>query len=181
MQAAAEQVNVTDAAFWPRLELASQYGYTSRGALESGGSSTTVFNQDTSRTLDAAVLLQLKFNIFNGNIDRINSQNARLDAKSSALAHADIENRIAGLMYELYKTFLKQVEVVGLETQNTVTAEQNLQLQKERYQTGAADSLDFRDAQVNVLRAQSTLITARYLARIALLNIQQLIGEISIN
>jgi len=181
MQASREQVDAADSAFWPQLVLGGQYGYTNRSALESSGAATTVFNQDSSRTLDAAVLLQLKFNIFNGNIDRINAQNARLDAKSAALVHADIENRIAGLMYELHKTFVKQVEVVGLETQNTVTAEQNMQLQKERYQTGAADSLDFRDAQVNVLRAQSTLITARYLARIALLNIQQLIGEIAIN
>jgi outer membrane protein TolC len=181
MQAADEQVRVTDSAFWPDLVLGGQYGYTSRSALESGGGAATTFAPDTSRTLDAAVSLQLNFNIFNGNIDRINSQNARLDAKSAALAHADIRNRIAGLMYELHRTFLKQVAVVALETQNTVTAEQNLQLQKERYATGAADSLDFRDAQVNVLRAQSTLITARYQARIALLNIQQLIGEIAIN
>lgn len=181
MQAAAEQVRVVDSAFWPQLVLGGQYGYTNRSALESSGAATTVFNQDSSRTLDAAVLLQLKFNIFNGNIDRINAQNARLDAKSSALAHADIKNRISGLMYELHRTLLKQVAVVELETQNTVTAEQNMQLQKERYQTGASDSLDFRDAQVNVLRARSTLINARYLARIALLNIQQLIGEIAIN
>jgi outer membrane protein TolC len=181
MQAAREQVKVTDSAFWPQLVLGGQYGYTNRSALESGGTATPGFGLDSSRTLDSAVLLQLNFNLFNGNIDRINSQNARLDAKSAALVHADIENRISALMYELHKTFLKQVAVVELETQNSVTAEQNLQLQKERYLTGAADSLDFRDAQVNVLRAQSTLITARYQARIALLNIQQLIGEIAIN
>ena len=125
--------------------------------------------------------MQLRFNLFNGDIDRINAQNARLRAKSAALSLADIQSRISGSMYELYKTFLKQVEVVDIETQNTVTAEQNLQLQKERYMVGASDSLDFRDAQVNVIRAQAALITARYQARIAFLDIQRLIGEISIN
>jgi outer membrane protein len=177
MQAAYEQVSITDAAFWPNLILGGQYGYSNRQALEGGTAPALKVN----RSLDAAATLQLNFNLFNGNIDRINAQNARIQAKSAALVHADIESRISGLMYELYKTFLQQVEVVELETQNIVTAEQNLQLQQERYLIGAADSLDFRDAQVNVLRAQSTLITARYLARIALLNIQQLIGEIAIN
>lgn len=177
MQAAAEQVRVTDSAFWPQLVLGGQYGYTNRRALESSGGIAI----DNTRTLDASASLLLNFNIFNGNIDRINAQNARLEAKSASLLHEDIRNRVSGLMYELHKTFLKQVEVVDLETQNTVTAEQNLQLQKERYQTGAADSLDFRDAQVNLLRAESSLITARYQARIALLNIQRLIGEIAIN
>jgi len=96
MQAAAEQVKVTDAAFWPQLVLGGQYGYTDRRALDSLGAAAGTYTQSSSRTLDGSVSLLLNFNIFNGNIDRINSQNARLDAKSSALAHADIQNRISG-------------------------------------------------------------------------------------
>ena len=181
LQAVEEQVKIADSAFWPELILGGQYGYTNRKSLESSGGGTTLYGSGSSRSLDAAVTMQLRFNLFDGNIDRINAQNARLSAKSAALSLADIQSRISGSMYELYKTFQKQVEVVDLETQNTVTAEQNLQLQKERYQTGAATSLDFRDAQVNVIRARAALITARYLARIAFLDIQRLIGEISIN
>jgi len=179
MLATQEQVKIADASFWPQVLLGGQYGYTDRSLRESGKSAALPFGD--TRTRDAAATLQLRFNLFNGNIDRINAQNARLSARSAALSRADIQQRLAGSMYELYKTFVQQVEVVGLETQNVVTAEQNMQLQKERYMTGAADSLDFRDAQVNVLRAQSALITARYQARIALINIQQLIGVIAIN
>jgi len=178
MLAVEEGVKIADSTFWPQLILGGQYGYTNRN-LRDGGAS--LYGYGDSRTRDAAATLQLRFNLFNGNIDRINAQNARLSAKSAALSHADIQKRIFGFMYELQKTFLKQVAVVDLEKQNTVTAEQNMQLQQERYRTGAADSLDFRDAQVNVLRAQSSLINARYVARIAFLDIQRLIGEISIN
>ncbi len=181
MRAVAEQVKIADSLFWPQLILGGQYGYTNRDLVKGGGGGTTLFGSGNSRAADAAATLQLRFNLFNGNIDRINAQNARLSAKSAALSLADIQKRISGFMYELYKTFQKQVEVVDLETQNTVTADQNLQLQKERYLTGASDSLDFRDAQVNVVRAQAALITARYQARIAFLDIQRLIGEISIN
>jgi outer membrane protein TolC len=181
LQAVEEQVKIADAAFWPELLLGGQYGYTNRKSLEDSGAGTTLYGSGNSRSLDAAVTMQLRFNLFDGNIDRINAQNARLNAKSAALSLADIQSRISGSMYELYKTFQKQVEVVELETQNTITAEQNLQLQKERYQTGAATSLDFRDAQVNVIRARAALITARYQARIAYLDIQRLIGEITIN
>jgi len=181
MLAVEEDVKIADSAFWPQLILGGQYGYTNRKSLESGSGSSSLYGGGNSRTLDAAATLQLRFNLFNGDIDRINAQNARLSAKSAALSLADIQTRISGFMYELYKTYMKQVEVVDLERQNTVTAEQNMQLQKERYQTGAADSLEFRDAQVNVLRAESSLIRARYQARIAFLDIQRLIGEISIN
>jgi outer membrane protein len=179
MLAVEEQVKIADSSFWPQLILGGQYGYTNRSLRDGGGGATSLYGD--SRTRDAAATLQLRFNLFNGNVDRINAQNARLSAKSAVLSLADIQKRIFGFMYELQKTFLKQVAVVDIETQNTVTAKQNMQLQKERYKTGAADSLDFRDAQVNVLRALSSLINARYQARIAFLDIQRLIGEISIN
>ncbi len=67
-----------------------------------------------------------------------------------------------------------------IEDQNVIAARQNLTLQQDRYRIGAADSLDFRDAQVNLVRAQSTLIIARFQARVTLLEIQQLIGKVEI-
>jgi outer membrane protein TolC len=181
MLAVEEGVKIADSSFWPQLILGGQYGYTNRNSVKGGFGDTVPRVSADSKTVDATATLQLRFNLFNGNIDRINAQNARLSAKSAVLSHADIQKRIFGFMYELQKTFLKQVAVVDLERQNTVTAEQNMQLQKERYKTGAADSLDFRDAQVNVLRALSSLINARYQARIVFLEMQRLIGEISIN
>ena len=67
-----------------------------------------------------------------------------------------------------------------LEEENLDTARRNLERQQERYATGASDSLDFRDAQVNLSEAQVRLIVARYDARISLLEIQQLIGRIAV-
>jgi outer membrane protein TolC len=87
---------------------------------------------------------------------------------------------VAGLVNEKYVTFEKRIELMQLEEQNVLAAEQNLQLQQDRYQIGASTSLEFRDAQVNLLRAQSTLIAARYQARISRLEIEQLIGRLDI-
>jgi outer membrane protein len=69
---------------------------------------------------------------------------------------------------------------VKLEEQNLVAAQQNLDLQLERYNIGTANSLEFRDAQVNLIRAQTTLIAACYQARITRLEIEQLIGKVGI-
>jgi outer membrane protein TolC len=49
------------------------------------------------------------------------------------------------------------------------------------FELGVAGSLEFRDAQVNFERAQTTLIVARYQARIAQLEIEQLIGAIQLD
>jgi outer membrane protein TolC len=176
-KAADENVRIAKSAFWPRLVLNSSYGYTDR-ALR--GEEVMISTDKDSHSIESGVGLMLSFNLFNGNVDKINYQNARLEALNQDLTVKNIENEIAGLVQEKYTTFQKRMAKVRLEEENTGTARQNLELQKERYATGASDSLDFRDAQVNYARAQVRLIVARYDARISLLEIQQLIGKLKI-
>jgi len=170
-------VRLARSAFWPRLDLNANYGYNDRSLF---GDDVLPSVKRRNQTLDASVGLALTFNLFNGNVDRINYQNAVIEQKNSRLSLNDIRNRIAGLVSEKYITFKNQLEKVTLEQQNTVTARQNLKVQQQRYAIGASDSLDFRDAQVNVVRARTALIVARYRARITLLEIEQLIGKIEI-
>jgi len=172
-----EGVRLAKASFWPRLNLNANYGHNDRALFGDDISSSA---RRENETIDASVGLALTFNLFNGNVDSINYQNARIEKMNSALALKNISNQLAGLVSEKYTTFNKRVEKVKLEDENAVTAGQNLELQKERYSIGASDSLDFRDAQVNMVRANSSLIVARYQARITLLEIEQLTGKIEI-
>ena len=121
--------------------------------------------------------MTLSLNLFNGFRDKINLQNARIEAKNQELALQDTRNQLAGLMREKYETFRQRLKLMELEQQNVVAAQQNLDLQADRYQIGAATSLEFRDAQVNLIRSQATLVVARYQARITRLEIEQLSGR----
>lgn len=177
LNAARENVRMAQSAFWPRLDLSGSYGYNDRSLF---GDDVGPLADRSGHSINAGAGLIMSFNIFNGNIDRINLQNARLEAHTREFALRDTENRIAGFLREKYATFQKRMEKLNLEEQNLETARINLERQKERYATGAADSLDFRDAQVNYSQAQVRLIVARYDARIALLEVEQLIGRISV-
>ncbi len=177
LKVAEEGVRLAKSTFWPRLSLNANYGYNDRRLF---GDDVMPSARSRSETIDASVGLALNFNLFNGNIDSINYQNSVIEKKNSLLSLRNIKNQLAGLVTEKYITFNKRVEKVQLEDENVFTAEQNLKLQKERYAVGASDSLDFRDAQVNMVRANSTLIISRYQARITLLEIEQLIGKIEI-
>lgn len=133
-----------------------------------------------SQNKDADVGLSLSFNLFNGFRKKIDLQNARIEAMNQELALADAKNQIAGLVQEKYDTFKKQLELVSLEEQNEVSAQQNLDLQQERYNIGTANSLEFRDAQINLIRAQTASIASRYQSKITKLEIEQLIGKVAI-
>jgi outer membrane protein TolC len=176
-QIAEEDVRIAKSVFWPRLSLNGNYGYADRTLF---GDEIIPGTDKNRHSIDSTVGLFLSFNVFNGNVDSINLQNARLDLLNRDLSLKNIENEITGLVRETYTTYQKRMAKVKLEEENTITAQQNMELQKELYATGASDSLDFRDAQVLYARAQVNLIVSRFDARISLLEIQQLIGNVAI-
>ena len=168
-------VSLAASSLYPRIALSSSYGYS-----DGTTSSESRCNISTQST-DTKVGLSLNFNLFNGWRHKIDLQNAKLERKNQQLALENARNQLSGLVEEKYVTFQKRMETVLLEEENIKAASQNLQLQQERYQTGTSSSLEFRDAQVNFARAQTSLITAKYQARITILEIQQLTGRLEID
>jgi outer membrane protein len=168
---AQKSVSINRSAYYPRLTFSSSYGYLNR----------TDFPQEANtRESDMILGLNLTFSLFNGWRDRITVQNAKIEAKNQELALKDQLNQVSKSLLEKYETFTKGLELVAIEEKNVMAAEQNLRLQSDRYQIGAASSLEFRDAQVNVVRARSTLIVVKFQARITRLEIDQLTGRIAV-
>lgn len=179
-------VKIARSSFYPAVTLSGNYGYNDRELFGGGfggsfGGTSLGGGNTKSHTIDSGIGLVVSFNVFNGNLDKIDFQNARIGLRNQELTLKNIENELEGLIREKYVTLQKRLETVEIEEQNVIAARQNLTLQQDRYRIGAADSLDFRDAQVNLVRAQSTLIIARFQSRVTLLEIQQLIGKLEIN
>ncbi len=175
---AEKNVDLATSVFWPRLGLFANYGLADRTV----SSSSPRFTEDIStQSKDGMVGLSLSFNLFNGLRDNTKRQNAQIEAMNAQLVLEDGKIRLAGLVREKHLTFEQRVQIVALEQQNVQAAEQNLELERDRYEMGSSGSLEFRDAQVKLARAQTTLIVARYQARITWLEIQQLIGAINLN
>ena len=174
---AEEDVRIAKSVFWPRLFLNGNYGYADRALF---GDEIIPGTDRRRHSIDSTIGLFVSFNVFNGNVDKINLQNSRLELLNRDLNLQNIENEITGLVREKYTTYQKRMAKVKIEEENTATAKQNMELQKELYATGASDSLDFRDAQVLYARAQVNLIVSRFDARISLLEIEQLIGKVAV-
>ncbi len=179
----AQSIQIARSSFLPRLSLNATYGYNNRST--DVGVKPPNFpdfpDELVTKTTDGSVGLSLSWNLFNGFRNKIDWQNARIQAKNQQLALENARNELAGLLNEKYETFLKRLELVKLEQQNVLAARQNLALQQERLQLGSSTSLEFRDAQINLTRAQTALIVARYLARITRLEIEQLTGRLAVD
>jgi len=124
--------------------------------------------------------LQLSWNLFNGMQNSIDVQNAKIQQKNAHLNYEKTKNIISGLVREKYDTFNKRLLLMNLEKENVDAARQNLERQQERYDLGTTTSLDFRDAQIKLARAQASYIVSRYQTRISRLEIDQLTGNLEI-
>ena len=177
LRAAESSVRTSRAAFFPRLSLFASYGYSDRTVA----STSPRFTEDIrTQSSDASVGLNLSFNLFNGFRNSTETQNAELQRRAAALAFEEAQLRIEALLREEFLTVDTRLRTVALEEANLEAARRNLDLQLERYETGTVTSLEFRDAQLQSVRAEIAVIVARFQARISLLELQRLAGDIRI-
>jgi outer membrane protein TolC len=173
LNAAGHRVGSVRSRFIPRVWLNAGVGYTNRVQ------DAAIRDEDiTTETTDKFVGLQASWNIFNGRRDWVEWQNARVEENIARLSLNSRQHQLKGEVVQRLETFRKRMELVALEVSNHDAARRNLELQRDLYATGAVTSLEYRDAQINYTRAQLDLITARYQARIALLQIEQLIADL---
>jgi len=176
-----KNLSLSKSAYSPKLALNANYGYTNSytdrlGVVTGSGTRSDI----ESKSLDKSVGLTLNLNLFNGFRDKINYQNAWLEAKNQEHNYNKSLNQLNGLTHEKYTSLNKQVEITKLEEENVIAAQQNLQLLQDLFQVGAASSLEFRDAQVNLARSQANLIAAKFQAKLLQLELDQLTGMLSI-
>ena len=77
--------------------------------------------------------------------------------------------------YAIYKNNLFSISV---EEKNLSTAKLNFDRTKELYNLGQVTTTQFREAQLNWIRAESRLITARYSAKYAEIELYRLSGQL---
>jgi outer membrane protein TolC len=163
--------------FFPRLAAFASYGYTDQTlSAPDDASSSDLETKTTSSTIG----LQLSWNLFNGRRDNIVLANARIESNNQSLALNEARHRLTATVRKAHETYSQRMELVTLNEQNVEAARRNLELQSESYRLGAATSLEFRDAQVKLSRAQTALITARFQARMAIIDLDRLMGRIVI-
>jgi outer membrane protein TolC len=122
--------------------------------------------------------LTLSWNIFDGGTTRHSLEQARLNNLGLALErervieNLEMEFDNAWASYEnmlfIYETQLKNVEI----------SRSNFERSSERFKIGQINSVDFRQAQINLLNAETVLTTSKYQVKIAEIQLLLLSGEI---
>jgi len=133
---------------------------------------------DFGKNWNGSIGISMRLNLFNGFADQANVERETLNYRIAEEEHID---RLRNLRLEVEQALLSLQawkEITEINQDNLVSAQEDLRLAQERYRVGAGTLLDIINAQVNVTRAKSTLVRAKYDMMIARAQLQASMGTL---
>ena len=125
-----------------------------------------------------AYLVTGRLNIFDALNKRRRIQNAQIEQKNNQIAIEDQQSIIQAQLEQSYQNYLNALERVELEQQNVDFARQRLDIAIERFRLGSINSIELREAQRTLTDTESRLISARFSAKDAQIQLEQLSGKL---
>lgn len=154
----------------PRLDLTASYGYNKY----TSGLDLGLSGMDNKFRIGAS----LNFNIFNGFKTTIQRQNARLTLKNRELAREQARLNLEKNVISAYESYKNSLLVLDLEKGYVEAAELNFKRTRELYGLGQVTTTQFREAQLNLIRARSNQSSAKYNARLREIEMLRLTGQL---
>lgn len=120
----------------------------------------------------------LSFNLFNSGTVRKNMKNAQLQAQIGQVTLAEIKQTLTSKlaseldMYNLHKNLLELAETI--QTNSNI----NLSIAEEKFKNGTLTSFEYRDIQLNALKAQINKLDAIYNLIVSETELMRLTGAI---
>ncbi len=120
--------------------------------------------------------IRLSFNLFNGFSDYANIQKAQLSYRIAKEQLENYKRNLKSAIQQYFANYQSYLDIIEINRQNLEAAKEELRLAEGRYQVGSGTSLEVRESQVNLTRAEETLIAARFNARLMLAELDNQLG-----
>jgi len=156
--------------FLPTLGVSGSYNW----AQFQNNSSSFLSSQEAYGFSGSATL---SWNIFDGsNINRV--KNSKIAIENEEILKKQIEQRVVLDVSNAFETYENQLFVLQTQEKNLVTNNRNFQRSEEQFKLGQITSIEFRQAQVNLINAKVNRDTAKFDAKLAEINLLQLSGKL---
>jgi outer membrane protein len=157
--------------FLPTVGLTGSYGWN-----EGNFPATNFLASSVSTGLSAG--LNLTWNLFDGGNSITQIKNAKIVLDNQETIKEQIEQQVLRDVQNAKENYLNRLQVFSLQEQNVVTNQNNFERSNEQFQLGSITSIEFRQAQINLLNAQTNKNLAKYDAKLAELQLLQLTGQL---
>ncbi len=122
--------------------------------------------------------LTASFDLFDGFNRSRRMQNAQLDIQNTQLAIDDTRISIQTELEQAFQAYENSLALIDLEEENAALAQQNVEVALEQFELGTITSVELREVQTALLDANSRLVTARFEAKQAEIDLLHLSGQL---
>jgi outer membrane protein len=119
----------------------------------------------------------VSFPIWNAGYRELAVARARVDRDVAKAARQDRERGAGEVMARAYRGYVTSRAGIELAQAALAATAENFRVQSARYREGATTILDLLEAQVALSEAEAGLVQARYSTRLALAEIEALLGR----
>ncbi|MGB5431004.1 TolC family protein, partial [Eudoraea sp.] len=166
-------VKVSKSGYLPVIGLTGSYGWNLNQSAASA-----FFPGVNNTTLNLNLSAGLTWNLFDGGITTVQVRNAKIALENQELIKKQVELEVARDIENALETYENRLDIYNIQEQAVITNLNNFERSREQYQLGRITSIEFRQAQINLLAAQTTKNLAKYDAKIAELELLQLTGQL---
>ncbi len=167
----AYDLKIIDASRKPTLGTYANYSFNFQ---DSPKDFPTTFSNNRGLTVG----VNLNWNIFDGGRRKIQKQNTNIAIQSQYIFKEQLKQELERDVLNAWESYQNALFILGAEEQNLETNQLNFERTQEQYNIGQVTSVEFRQAQLNLLLAGTNYNTARYDAKLIEIELLQLSGKL---
>jgi outer membrane protein TolC len=157
--------------YLPTVDLTGSYGWNknnNNAASFSAYSINTGFSGGVS----------LSWNLFDGGSTITNIRNAKINLEAQKILKEQLLVSVVRDFNNAWEDYENKLSIYKLQENNIITSENNFDRTQEKFKLGQVNSIEFRQAQINLLNAELSRNQAKYFAKVAEMQMLQICGEL---
>ena len=164
-------IKVNKANYLPSLGLNTSYGWN-----KSENPATSFLAGSTANGLNAG--LNLSWNVFDGGSTKTRVANSKIALENQQILLEQQKVTIENNLKNTWQNYQNQLFILKAQEKNVLTTQNNFERSKERYKLGQITSVEFRQAQINLINSKTASNNAKFDAKLIELQLLQLSGDI---
>ena len=164
-------VKVNKSGYLPTLGLNGSYGWNKNNNNAASFLATSISD-------GFSVSLNLTWNLFDGGGTITRVKNAKIGLENQEILKNQIELEVKRDIANALGNYENRLKVYEIQQQNVITNQNNFERSQERFKLGQITSIEFRQAQINLIQAETNKTLAKYDAKLAELQLLQLTGQL---
>ncbi len=166
-------IKVSKSGYLPTVGLTGSYGWN-----ENRNPPSAFFPGNVADTYTLSAGVSLTWNLFDGGGTITRVKNSKIALDNQEIIKNQVVKEVERDIANAFGNYKNRLSVYKIQQQNVITNQNNFERSQERFKLGQITSIEFRQAQVNLILAETNKNSAKYDAKIAELQLLQFTGQL---